>query len=70
MLAVEFLIAVIGNDGCLHFVGNCQYKCISSTNGPSRWGDELIVVHGIIEVGNFFLVDAMTKTGIDNHRNF
>ena len=70
VLAMEFLVTVIGNDGRLRLVGNCQDKGIAATNGSGRRGDQFVVVHGIIKLSNFSLIDAVTETCVDNHRNF
>ena len=67
---MKLLVTIVRNNGSFHLVGNCQNKCIAATNGTGRRGDQLVVVHGIIELSNFSLVDTVTETRIDNHRNF
>ena len=37
VLVVKLLIAVVGNDGCVHLVGNHQHETVSTTNRTRRW---------------------------------
>ncbi len=37
---------------------------------PCRRRNEFVVVNGAVELGYFALIDAMTKRGIDHHRDF
>ena len=67
---MKLLVTIVRNDGSFHLVGNCQNKCIAATNGPGGRGHQFVVVHGIIKLSNFSLIDAVTETRVDNHRNF
>ena len=43
VLVVKLLIAVVGNDGGVHLVGNHQHETVSTANRTRRWCNQFAV---------------------------
>ena len=69
VLAMKFLIAVVGQHGGLHLLSDAQDETVAAANRPSGRRHEGIRFDRAFELVNFFGIDAMTKRCIDDHRD-
>ena len=67
VLAVELLERIVRQDRGVHLVGDAQHEGVATPDGAGRWGNEFVVVDGIIELGAFARVDAVAEGGVNHH---
>ena len=70
VLRLKLLVAVVGNDACANLGCNGEHKAIAAANGASGWRNQFVVVDCFVKLGDFALVDAMTKRCVHHHRHF
>ena len=66
-LSVELLERVVGQDRGVHLLGDGQHESVTTTDGPGRGRNELVVGNGLVELGRLFRIDPMAEGGIDDH---
>ena len=69
VVPVELLERIIRQHASLGLVGNREHERVAATNRPGGGSDQLVVGYCLVEIGDLGLVDAMTKSCVDDHRD-